>query len=195
MDIYPCKKFWILAHFYSVKFKLWEEVCHLGKISFSLFFLGSMPIHSLVHISEIQKNMHCNVSRVVMYLCSQCEFISWLNIMSYSLFTWKRDQNGRLCLSAYAAKWCSVLWLNHEGSKRGLNKFVTKDNAALLWTPYKIFIHEKRFVRCGSNYCPNCFSRAIQEAHLFFYNNSLRELSEQEAVAIVQLSIPLTHNI
>ena len=34
-----------------------------------------------------------------------------------------------------------MLWLNNEGS----NKFVTKDNAAPLWTPYTNFIHEIGF--------------------------------------------------
>ena len=50
----------------------------------------------------------------------------------------------RRCFSAYAAKCCAVLWLNHEGSKSGANKLVTKDNAASLWTPYREFHTRKK---------------------------------------------------
>ena len=88
---------------FSSKVDHYEQIKFLSQLASASQRL-SMPIHRLVHISEIQENMPCNVSQIVMYLCSQCEFISWLNIMSYSLFTWKRDQNGRLCFFAYAAK-------------------------------------------------------------------------------------------
>ena len=116
------------------------------RFPFADFSSDRRPINSLVNISVIKENMHCNVSRVVMHLCSQCEFtcISWPNIQSYSFFTWKWDKNVRRCFSAYAAKCCAVLWLNHEGSKSGSNKLVTKDNAALLWTPYREFHTRKR---------------------------------------------------
>ena len=170
------------------KFSIW------GRFRFADFSSDWRPINSLVNISAIKENIHWNISRVVMHFCSQCEFISWLNIKSYSFFTWKLEQNVRQCFSAYAAKWCAVLWLNHEGSESGLNKLSPKIMLHCYGHPIiGNFIHEKGLVRCSSNYCPNCLSRAI--SNFFVYNNSLRELNEQEAVAISQHSTPLTHNI
>ena len=171
LRIYPCKKVWIFAHFYlksnsnfEKKFGIW------GRFPFADFSSDRRPINSLVITSVIKENMHCNISRVVMHLCSQCEFtcISWPNIQSYSFFTWKWDKNVRRCFSAYAAKCCAVLWLNHKGSKSGSNKFVTKDNAALLWIPYTNFIHEKGFIRGSSNYCPNRFFGGLSKRHISF---------------------------
>ena len=63
------------AHFYlksnsnfEKKFGIW------GRFPFADFSFDRRPINSLVNISVIKENMHCNVSPVVMHLCCQCEF-------------------------------------------------------------------------------------------------------------------------